>query len=195
MCSIRCRCVLILWPPEPRCAVLAWWAGFQPHALAHTPSTRRVPHLAMLPHRTTQPYPLHHTPPYPPHVQAMFAHLVLGVEPWFQPAGFWRAFKDYDGQPVNIRQGGGLCLVVVVVVVGICNGGGVGVEGRPARFQRAVRREQNMLSFCLDGGVAVGGCFVSLLKSCRHSLLPPCPPANSPSCRLLLQLQGAPGRV
>lgn len=33
----------------------------------------------------------------------MFAHLALGVEPWFEPRGFWRAFKDYDGQPVNIR--------------------------------------------------------------------------------------------
>ena len=33
----------------------------------------------------------------------MFAHLALGVEPHYQPAGFWRAFKDYDGQPVNIR--------------------------------------------------------------------------------------------
>lgn len=39
--------------------------------------------------------------PTPP--QAMFAHLALGVEPHYQPAGFWRAFKDYDGQPVNIR--------------------------------------------------------------------------------------------
>ena len=35
--------------------------------------------------------------------QVMFAHLALGVEPWFEPRGFWRAFKDYDGQPVNIR--------------------------------------------------------------------------------------------
>lgn len=33
----------------------------------------------------------------------MFAHLACGVEPWFEPRGFWRAFKDYDGQPVNIR--------------------------------------------------------------------------------------------
>ncbi|KAL4452636.1 hypothetical protein ABPG75_008298 [Micractinium tetrahymenae] len=37
-------------------------------------------------------------------MQSMFAHLALGVEPWFEPRGFWRAFKDYDGQPVNIRE-------------------------------------------------------------------------------------------
>ncbi|EFN51470.1 hypothetical protein CHLNCDRAFT_59229, partial [Chlorella variabilis] len=37
-------------------------------------------------------------------MQVMFAHLALGVEPWFEPRGFWRAFKDYDGQPVNIRE-------------------------------------------------------------------------------------------
>ncbi|PSC74217.1 ubiquitin specific peptidase 24 isoform A [Micractinium conductrix] len=37
-------------------------------------------------------------------MQDMFAHLELGIEPWFAPRGFWQAFKDYDGQPVNIRE-------------------------------------------------------------------------------------------
>jgi len=38
------------------------------------------------------------------HVQTMFAHLAAGVEPWYEPWGFWRAFKDYEGRPVNIRE-------------------------------------------------------------------------------------------
>jgi len=38
------------------------------------------------------------------HVQTMFAHLAAGVEPWYEPCGFWRAFKDYEGRPVNIRE-------------------------------------------------------------------------------------------
>lgn len=37
-------------------------------------------------------------------VQIMFAHLAGGVEPWYQPSGFWHAFKDYEGEPVNIRE-------------------------------------------------------------------------------------------
>ena len=34
----------------------------------------------------------------------MFAQLACGVDPWYEPRGFWRAFKDFDGQPVNIRE-------------------------------------------------------------------------------------------
>jgi len=37
-------------------------------------------------------------------VQTMFAHLTAGVAPYFEPRGFWRAFKDYEGQSVNIRE-------------------------------------------------------------------------------------------
>ncbi|KAG7672415.1 putative Ubiquitin carboxyl-terminal hydrolase 24 [Nannochloris sp. 'desiccata'] len=37
-------------------------------------------------------------------VQTMFAHLAAGVAPYFEPRGFWRAFKDYEGQSVNIRE-------------------------------------------------------------------------------------------
>ena len=55
-------------------------------------------HLAVNP---LSPAPLLLLPPSL--LQNMFAHLAAGVEPWFQPAGFWAAFKDYDGQPVNVR--------------------------------------------------------------------------------------------
>jgi ubiquitin C-terminal hydrolase len=37
-------------------------------------------------------------------VQTMFAHLAAGVAPFYEPRGFWRAFKDYEGQSVNIRE-------------------------------------------------------------------------------------------
>ena len=37
-------------------------------------------------------------------VQTMFAHLAGGVSPSFEPRGFWKAFKDYEGQPVNISE-------------------------------------------------------------------------------------------
>lgn len=51
-------------------------------------------------------------------LQVVFAHLACGVEPWFEPRGFWRAFKDYDGQPVNIRWAscfwGGRCWAAVL---------------------------------------------------------------------------------
>ncbi len=34
----------------------------------------------------------------------MFTALVLSNEPTYQPVGFWHAFKDYDGQSVNLRE-------------------------------------------------------------------------------------------
>lgn len=37
-------------------------------------------------------------------VQTIFAHLTVGVAPWFEPRGFWFAFKDYEGRAVNIRE-------------------------------------------------------------------------------------------
>ncbi len=37
-------------------------------------------------------------------VQTMFAHLAAGVAPFYEPRGFWRAFKDYEGNSVNIRE-------------------------------------------------------------------------------------------
>eukprot|EP00983_Pelagomonas_calceolata_P062164 1147155-Pelagomonas_calceolata.AAC.5 len=34
----------------------------------------------------------------------MFAHLALGRAAYFNPAGFWDSFRDYDGEPINIRE-------------------------------------------------------------------------------------------
>lgn len=38
------------------------------------------------------------------HVQTIFAHLAVGVEPAYEPSGFWLAFKDYEGRPVDIHE-------------------------------------------------------------------------------------------
>ena len=38
------------------------------------------------------------------HLQRMFGHLALSHEQWYRPLGFWRAFKDYDGEPLNVRE-------------------------------------------------------------------------------------------
>lgn len=37
-------------------------------------------------------------------LQVMFAHLALGRAAYFNPAGFWDSFRDYDGEPINIRE-------------------------------------------------------------------------------------------
>lgn len=37
-------------------------------------------------------------------VQHMFASLLASDEEHYTPKGFWEAFKDYDGQPVNLRE-------------------------------------------------------------------------------------------
>lgn len=34
----------------------------------------------------------------------MFAHLLLGRSTCYWPEQFWNAFKDYDGEPVNVRE-------------------------------------------------------------------------------------------
>ncbi len=34
----------------------------------------------------------------------MFAHLKLSRAPCYSPEDFWAAFKDYDGEPVNVRE-------------------------------------------------------------------------------------------
>jgi ubiquitin carboxyl-terminal hydrolase 9/24 len=36
--------------------------------------------------------------------QRMFAHLELSRSPCYSPEDFWAAFKDYDGEPVNVRE-------------------------------------------------------------------------------------------
>ncbi|CAI7784594.1 unnamed protein product, partial [Closterium sp. NIES-53] len=37
-------------------------------------------------------------------VQAIFSYLLAGCPDYFVPEGFWDAFRDYDGQPVNLRE-------------------------------------------------------------------------------------------
>lgn len=37
-------------------------------------------------------------------VQSVFANLALTNKDTFLPKGFWKAFKDYDGQELNIRE-------------------------------------------------------------------------------------------
>lgn len=34
----------------------------------------------------------------------MFGALALSNQDHFRPEGFWRAFKDYDGEPINVRE-------------------------------------------------------------------------------------------
>ena len=34
----------------------------------------------------------------------MFAHLALGRQASFSPNGFWGTFRDYDGEPVDLRE-------------------------------------------------------------------------------------------
>ena len=37
-------------------------------------------------------------------MQNTFGHLALGHRPFFVPRGFWMSFKDYDGEPTNVRE-------------------------------------------------------------------------------------------
>ena len=39
-----------------------------------------------------------------PALQITFAQLALSIREYFIPDGFWRAFKDYDGESINIRE-------------------------------------------------------------------------------------------
>lgn len=34
----------------------------------------------------------------------MFAHLLFSCSTCYSPEQFWLAFKDYDGEPVNVRE-------------------------------------------------------------------------------------------
>lgn len=38
------------------------------------------------------------------HAQRMFAYLALSHSHFYKPIGFWKAFKDYDGEPINVRE-------------------------------------------------------------------------------------------
>lgn len=37
-------------------------------------------------------------------LQSTFVHLALSRQQAFKPVGIWHAFKDYDGEPVNVRE-------------------------------------------------------------------------------------------
>ncbi|GIL73346.1 hypothetical protein Vretifemale_3533 [Volvox reticuliferus] len=37
-------------------------------------------------------------------LQVMFAHLRLGRASCYHPRSFWQSFKDYDGQPIDVRE-------------------------------------------------------------------------------------------
>lgn len=37
-------------------------------------------------------------------VQTIFIHLAFSHEHFYRPSGFWKAFKDYDGEPINVRE-------------------------------------------------------------------------------------------
>ena len=37
-------------------------------------------------------------------LQNTFGHLALSHRPFFVPRGFWMSFKDYDGEPTNVRE-------------------------------------------------------------------------------------------
>ena len=37
-------------------------------------------------------------------MQRTFGHLALSHRPFFLPRGFWQSFKDYDGEPTNVRE-------------------------------------------------------------------------------------------
>jgi hypothetical protein len=36
--------------------------------------------------------------------QSTFASLAMSNREFFRPVGFWKAFKDYDGEPLNVRE-------------------------------------------------------------------------------------------
>jgi hypothetical protein len=40
----------------------------------------------------------------PDDAQAIFGHLALGQNEAVNPRSFWRAFRDYDGSPINVRE-------------------------------------------------------------------------------------------
>ena len=37
-------------------------------------------------------------------LQSTFAHLALSRQQAYKPGGIWHAFKDYDGEPINVRE-------------------------------------------------------------------------------------------
>ena len=37
-------------------------------------------------------------------MQKVFAELAVGNHGWCIPKGFWNAFRDYDGSPLDLRE-------------------------------------------------------------------------------------------
>lgn len=37
-------------------------------------------------------------------LQNIFGHLALGQSEAVHPGSFWRAYRDYDGSPINVRE-------------------------------------------------------------------------------------------
>ena len=37
-------------------------------------------------------------------VQVAFANMALSQQQAFKPINFWHAFKDYDGEPINVTE-------------------------------------------------------------------------------------------
>ena len=94
-------------------------------------------------------------------LRATFAALALSRLDHFAPRGFWRAFKDYDGEPINVRE----------------HQDGLEFFGRlqdqvDAEYKKAVAADVASSPLPVKGEVeaAMGGVFVNqvISKSCPH---------------------------
>jgi len=54
----------------------------------------------------------------------MFSHLALGRSSYYNPSGFWESFRDYDGEPINIREHQDAYEFFTRLQVCVCGGGG-----------------------------------------------------------------------
>ena len=93
--------------------------------------------------------------------QMMFASLAASRVDHYAPRGFWRAFKDYDGEPINVRE----------------HQDGLEFFGRlqdqvDAEFKRAVAAASDADPRRVKGAMetAMGGKFVNqvISRSCPH---------------------------
>ena len=75
--------------------------SFQPHTLCYLCTTVVFNYLSS-PTASKQVAlaPHHHTPTL---LQVVFAYLAFGKVDHHNPKLFWQAFKDYDGQPGEVR--------------------------------------------------------------------------------------------
>ena len=93
--------------------------------------------------------------------QMMFASLAASRVDHYAPRGFWRAFKDYDGEPINVRE----------------HQDGLEFFGRlqdqvDAEFKKAVAAASDLEPRLVKGAMetAMGGKFVNqvISRSCPH---------------------------